>query len=60
MDIAGQEIIFAEKHNVRFFKEGEALLGKSLKVDIQLGDRKIKGVIAPESLERYNEWKGED
>jgi len=59
-DIAGEEIIFAEKNRVRFFEEGSQLLGKSLKVDIQLRDRKMKGTISPESLERFTEWKGED
>jgi hypothetical protein len=51
------DLIFARPSDVVITRQGKVLLGKTLKVTIQITDRSFKGTCSPESFDRYTAWK---
>ncbi|MEN6372895.1 MAG: hypothetical protein ABFD64_12885 [Armatimonadota bacterium] len=51
------DLIYAGKDQFNIMDDGKIKLSKSRKVTINAGDRKLKGKMAPEQLEKYHAWK---
>jgi hypothetical protein len=52
-----RETLFVRRGDVTIATKDEVLPGKSLKASFQVGDRKLKGTILPESMQRLEAWK---
>ncbi len=55
--IIGDEALFVRRGEANIASKGKVLLGKSLKASFQIGGRKFKGTIPPESMQRFEAWK---
>ena len=53
----GDELIFANKHDIAINTTGNAALSKSLKAEFHLGDRTLRGTISPAALARFEQWR---
>jgi hypothetical protein len=56
----GHEALIAHKDDVTITKTGKVLIGKTLKAKFQVRDKKLNGLISPESFAKYEEWKEGD
>jgi len=53
-----QEALFARREDVTIINKGKVRLRKMLKAQIKIGNKRIKGIMSPESLQRYERlWK---
>lgn len=55
---SGDDVLFARRNEVDFTSVGEVVPKKARKVSVQIGKRTFDGKISPESMERYESWKG--
>lgn len=56
--IASDDVIFARRGEVDFTTRGEVIPGKERKGFIKIGNTTFDGKISPESMGRYESWKG--
>ena len=60
--LAGNEAIFARRDEAQFIKKGKSLSvlsGKKINVSMQIGNKKLHGIMSPESFQRYELWKAD-
>jgi hypothetical protein len=58
--LAGNEAIFARRDEAQFSQKGKSLSilsGKKVNVSMQIGNRKIQGIMSPEFFKRLESWK---
>lgn len=53
----GREVKVATRDEIDIAEKGKVLIGKSLKATFTIRGKAVQGVIAPESYERFQQWK---
>jgi hypothetical protein len=54
----GAEVRVSSRDAIEIEDRGKVMLGKSRKATIRIGAKTLKGTIKPESLQRFQQWKG--
>ena len=52
-----RELLCAKKENISIIKKRKLILQKTFKAILQVGEKKMKGLISKKSFERYAAWK---